>query len=276
MAIEYGDGKAGQYAKSQAQKRIERFWSVNVWAVAILSALLGMCAGFAFTHDLTLRFGWARRIVESPFAWVPLLAEGAVIAGGVIALRLLRGPLDSLVRERVKWLRGGQAEALIAWRLRDLDDEWHLFNNVKLKMGGDLDHVLVGPGGVFCLSTKSHKGIYSTAKDGSYLLNGKPTDQLEEAKQMALKLRNWFEVKLHDSPNIRVPWIQPILVVPFAYVDFDPRQQAAWVIDDNGLMDIFNNHPRRLDAKSIAACMNVLKEMTGRNQRVAEDVGKAG
>lgn len=36
--------------------------------------------------------------------------------------------MEQFARERVKWLHGGQAEALAAWALRGLSDDWHVFN----------------------------------------------------------------------------------------------------------------------------------------------------
>jgi hypothetical protein len=135
---------------------------------------------------------------------------------------------------------------------------------VKLKSGGDLDHVLIGPAGVYCISTKSHKGTLTLSSTGQYLLNGNPTDDVEEARMLALKLRNWLEVKLHDSSKVlKPPWVQPVLAIPLIYIEFHFRQDAAWVLHEEGLVDVLPEQPRRLDNQTVQACVSILEEITG-------------
>ncbi|MCE0446144.1 NERD domain-containing protein [Streptomyces tricolor] len=33
---------------------------------------------------------------------------------------------------------------------------WHVLHGVPKSNGGDIDHLLIGPGGVFSLNTKTH------------------------------------------------------------------------------------------------------------------------
>jgi hypothetical protein len=268
LAIEYGDGKAGQYAKSQAQKQIERLDHYR------------SCRNDSDVADRNLHWVYARvlarpafRMGAKDFLLKLTVASNRCSSRGASCARTIdpcSAPASQLSDARTVEVASRWPEALIVMLLRDLDDHWHLFNNVKLKTGGDLDHVLIGPGGVFCISKKSIKGTYSISPAGSHLLNGSVTDQLVEAKTLALKLRNWLEVKLHDSSQVRkVPWIQPILATPFARVAFASQQQTAWVMDDDLLIETLRDYPRTLNTNitTISACVSVLQEITKLNPR---------
>jgi hypothetical protein len=53
--------------------------------------------------------------------------------------------------------RGAEGERKVGGILEDLGPEWHVLHGVWLGHG-DIDHVLVGPGGTFTVETKSNPG----------------------------------------------------------------------------------------------------------------------
>ena len=67
MAIEYGDGKAGQYAKSQVQKRFERVVAIVMLGATIGSMTFGIVLGFLLAHQLAFRFQGATVVVRVSF-----------------------------------------------------------------------------------------------------------------------------------------------------------------------------------------------------------------
>ena len=58
----------------------------------------------------------------------------------------------------------------MAERLTELPKEYRYFNDVDFK-GFNIDHVVIGPGGIFLIETKSHGGRIF-ANDGRLFLNG--------------------------------------------------------------------------------------------------------
>jgi hypothetical protein len=260
MAIQYGDGKAGQFAKAHATDRTNKLINVMLVSLAVPTGLCGCCIGIILSHQLAARFAWAR---SYPLMYgVSLLCLISIFAAIWWCKSRVFAAMDRLLLERIHYVHGGQTEALIAWRLRGLDDRWHLFNNVKLKDDGDLDHVVIGPGGVFCLSAKSHKGNYAINSAGEYLLNGKPTDHLVEARRYGFKLRDWLTFKLQNSPeSIRVPFVQPVLVVPFARIDFPAQQQAAWAYSDDDLLDVLLERKERISAEAVAVYAQAVADL---------------
>jgi hypothetical protein len=53
--------------------------------------------------------------------------------------------------------RGAEGERKVGAILENLSPDWHVLHGVWLGRG-DIDHVLVGPGGVFTVETKSNRG----------------------------------------------------------------------------------------------------------------------
>ena len=78
------------------------------------------------------------------------LTELLVVAG-LLTLERLGG------REIDKWDRGATGEEEIGRRLDELGAGWVCLHDVATGRG-NIDHVVIGPGGVFTVETKSHGG----------------------------------------------------------------------------------------------------------------------
>lgn len=253
MAVVHGDKRAGQFAKKSARTYIHLILA----SLVLLSGIVGTACGVLIGLAAAAHFSWAWHIAGSDFwiaLWIWVFALGACVA----LLRLTDRPFDRLERERIKWLRGGQAEGLIAWYLKDLPKDFHVFYNVMVQPDCDIDHVVIGPTGVFCLSTKSNRGQYSLGADGKYLLNGKETDHVHQAQRLAMQLKD----RLAGICG-KIPWIQPVLMAPFAFIDFPTRQQKAWVVHEDNLPEVFTDGPIVLkteDVERFAKAMDMIAE----------------
>lgn len=124
---------AGQHVRSQATAIAVRMIVVCALALVILLAagpLLGLR-------------GWGLIAIEL-----------AAIATMVAANRIFEPRLD-------RWLQGAQGEELVGEILDGLRaDGWCVTHDVSLGRG-NIDHVLVGPAGIFAIETKSHRGRIS-------------------------------------------------------------------------------------------------------------------
>ncbi len=78
--------------------------------------------------------------------------------------------------EAAKRRVGREAEEAVADELYPLVRRgYFLFSNVEHRAFGDIDHVLVGPGGVFVVETKGHRGVITADEiSGELLRNGEP------------------------------------------------------------------------------------------------------
>lgn len=74
---------------------------------------------------------------------------------------------------RKTWIAGGEAEVLVGRELHRLAEHgFYVFHDVQLPRAGNVDHVALGPQGIFAVETKSHRGTV-TSEGRELLLNGR-------------------------------------------------------------------------------------------------------
>jgi hypothetical protein len=79
---------------------------------------------------------------------------------------------DQHSQERA-WRRGAEGEEKVGWQLRKLGDRWKVIHSVPVGSGDtDIDHVVIGPPGVFTLNTKNHLGRRVTVTAKAIYVNG--------------------------------------------------------------------------------------------------------
>ena len=84
------------------------------------------------------------------------------------AARLLR-----LETEATSWEVGAAGERIVGGRLAKLKrDGWGVMSSVELRSGADIDHVVIGPPGVFTINTKHHKDAHIRVGDHVVWVNG--------------------------------------------------------------------------------------------------------
>jgi len=124
---------AGQYVRSQVR---------DVAAIELLIVVGAVAA---------LLVGWMLLGVPG---WVLILLELAAIG----ALLRVGKEVD---RDLGRWRRGAEGEEVVGQVLEGLAaDGWHVLHDVSFGRG-NIDHIAIGPGGVFTVETKSHGGRLS-------------------------------------------------------------------------------------------------------------------
>jgi len=80
---------------------------------------------------------------------------------------------DPLHPDARSWYRGALGEIEVARILSRLDHQWRVLHAVPVGSGGaDIDHVVIGPAGVFTINTKNHAGKKIWAGGDGFLVNG--------------------------------------------------------------------------------------------------------
>lgn len=94
-----------------------------------------------------------------------------------------------LAAEAVSWQRGLDGELVVGQMLADLvrrDPRWRVLHSVPVgSRGADIDHVLVGPGGVLTLNTKHHPGGRVFVANDAVLVNGTRYPYVRNARHEA-------------------------------------------------------------------------------------------
>ena len=193
---------------------------IDVWAM--LAVVFFVLAAFEW-------FRYFRPMPPQPWP-VTLIAIGVI---GFVAQRILR------LRPKIRALRqGAEGERAVGQFLDRLrGDGYQVFHDV-LGEGFNLDHVVIGPAGVFTVETKTWskavRGDSRISYDGEHLVVGgqKPDrDPLLQAKAQA----RWLTALLAESTGRRLA-VQPVVVFPGWYVEAAPgSQRDVWVMEPKGL-----------------------------------------
>ena len=100
---------------------------------------------------------------------------------------------NPLAPEARSWYLGAVGEMRVARALAKLGPEWHVLHSIPVgTRGSDIDHLVVGPGGVFTLNTKNHAGKDVWVAGSVLMVNGQHQKYLRnsahEAKRAAALL----------------------------------------------------------------------------------------
>ena len=134
-----------------------------------------------------------------------------------------------------RYFKGARGEERVSWILRSLPDTYHVFNDFVAGRK-HVDHVVVGPAGVFSVETKCWRGKV-TLEEGHILLDG----QLPDRAPLSQALR---EASLVKGELAKLGWsgtVTPVLT--FASDTFEAKiaeAQGVVVLNSNHLKESFS------------------------------------
>lgn len=123
--------------------------------------------------------------------WVDLAGNRAGQAAREQAVELRQAaPVRTFVARALQvhtderaWRIGADGEEALARRLRKLGNEWRILHAVPVgDNGSDIDHVVIGPGGVFTLNTKNHSGKKVWVSETTLMVGGHRTQYLRNSR----------------------------------------------------------------------------------------------
>ncbi len=142
-------GKPGGYAKDEYVRKSLRTMFVLVGGTVLFMVVLGFVAGFTWHAGSTTN----------------LCLLVSVVALALLIWRLvpfLDRFFDRKAKDAANWRAGYTGEAMVANLLESLSDEFHVFHDIRHRdLAGNIDHLVVGPTGVFVLETKTGEATSS-------------------------------------------------------------------------------------------------------------------
>ncbi|MEC4016203.1 nuclease-related domain-containing protein [Streptomyces sp. H27-D2] len=107
------------------------------------------------------------------------------------------------------WRKGLAGERRVGAELQRLAGQgWHVLHSVPLPRDVDVDHLLIGPGGVFSVNTKHHHGKTVWVGDDSVKVdNGRPQPYARKSRAEAKRVRRVLE----RHCGFEVP-VEPVIV----------------------------------------------------------------
>ena len=187
-------------------------------------------------------------------------ASAAERARGLRAAAPVRSRMARLLgvhTDERAWRRGATGERATAWWLGRLPAGWQLFNDIPVgDRGANIDHVLVGPAGVFTVNAKNLTGKVWVASR-SILHNGHKTSFLPKAVHEAKRASRLLSAAL-DRPIE----VYPILAILADDWTLKERPTDVLVAAPRGVKDWLRRRPAVLSPREVTAISAAVSKPT--------------
>ncbi len=144
---------------------------------------------------------------DDPAGDLRLRAPGSAVIAEALRVQALAPPQSRLARmfgrsplsaDAEAWYLGAIGELEVARMLTQLGPDWHALHAVPIGVrGSDIDHIVIGPGGVFTINAKYHEGARIWVGSRRLLVSGHKTDHVRNAATEARRVSKVLSGALH-------------------------------------------------------------------------------
>jgi hypothetical protein len=245
-------GETARYVTKQSIKKYQWQFLTIFLAAYFFALVLGFFLGFDFN--------------KHPYLRIAILIFFLGIA--VIARSLINRVIDNLEKKRIDFRKGATGEALVGYILAGFPDAYRIIPGVETSFG-DIDHVVVGPTGVYAVDTKNWRGIVTADDQGELLLNGRPTKKPAIGNLTRSIMTTKKKIKVRSALD---PYVRGVLAFLSA------RVEAKWgttgsvhCITDEQLYDYIVEKKKRLTKKEIASISQAFLAVARKDKDFAPD-----
>jgi FlaA1/EpsC-like NDP-sugar epimerase len=191
--------KSSKYREEQSVNKAQKSALFCMVVASVCTAFGGFCIALTIC---TNRFPWA----ATPF----FLGAVVLMYGGKYYSNKKCAAFE---RERMLFRKGAIGEAIIGRVLEELSDDYVVLNDVGTEFG-NVNHVVVGPTGVYVIEAKDWKGVVEADGNGDLLLNGKPAKRAAVMKLVSTCATTRQQIKALSGNE---PLIQAVLALTSAH-----------------------------------------------------------
>lgn len=246
----------GEPGRNAAEESFRQTKNVLVVVTCAIGAL-GVIVGYAFGDVFPIRhfsFGWVLLITALMCVLMWLIGQWAT------------AQIDSIDRQRMSWRKGAVGEALVAGTLASLEDDFVVINDVT-KRFSNIDHIVIGPTGVYVIDTKNWKGTVKTDGKGELLANERPPSK-PAIKAMVGSVMD-FQNKIKALVG-KDYFVRGLMVFPIAYLEanFGATGHIHCLRDDQ-LVDYIQNKTfaKSLRSDDIGRIKRAALQLAGMDER---------
>ena len=155
------------------------------------------------------------------------------------------------------WNKGIKGEYIVAEYLNQLPEDYFVFNDVKFPGSyGNLDHVVVGPTGIYVIETKNYKGFFLVKGNELFYKNGNRVKKAkgQPGKQVmanSMSLKKFLE---DNGVNMDGVWISSIVTIIDNNFKIEQKPKYYHVLFPSTIPQFILNSNGKID-------MNILKEV---------------
>ncbi|WP_426515655.1 nuclease-related domain-containing protein [Diaminobutyricibacter sp. McL0618] len=141
--------------------------------------------------------------------------------------------LSALRSESRPWFIGALGEITVGRALAELPDPWVTFHSLPVgERGSDVDHLVIGPGGVFVINTKHHRRAKVWVGSRTILVNGRKVPYIRNSEFEAARVGKILASAELDE---RAVWPIIVLLAP-AQVTWKARPENVTVLESRTLI----------------------------------------
>ncbi len=162
-----------------------------------------------------------------------------------------RSPLTDEARP---WFLGALGEVAVGRLLEKMSPQWHVLHAVPVgKDDSDIDHVVIGPGGVFTINTKHHRGQSVWIAGRTFMVAGHRQPYLRNAEHEARRASRL----LAAATGAPVTVTAVVAVVGAKSLTVKEQPSDVVVLDAAQLVRWLNKRPAVLTAAQAARLLQV-------------------
>ena len=145
-----------------------------------------------------------------------------------VAARLFRLRTDA-----TSWETGAKGERIVDKRLNRLrKDGWNVLSSIRKRSGADIDHLVIGPPGVFTVNTKHHRDARIWVGENMVQVDGaKQPDYLRNSRHEAASAAR----VLTDAVGLDIVVTPVLAFVAPASLDATDSAGDVMITDDEGI-----------------------------------------
>lgn len=144
-----------------------------------------------------------------------------------------RSPLPA---ESVNWYLGAKGEIAVGSVLAQLPPEWATFHALPVgTKASDIDHLVVGPGGIFTINTKNHRGKRIWVARRAMLVDGQKVPHINHAEFEADRVTKLLRERMPLLPPVQpvIALVEPLQIAidekPGRVKVVDARELPRWL-----------------------------------------------
>jgi hypothetical protein len=138
-----------------------------------------------------------------------------------------------LAQNARSWYLGALGEIVVAEKLERLGDGWRVINAVPVgAAGSDIDHVVVGPAGVFTINTKAHANKKVWTAGHALRINGFRQDYIRNSQHEAARASKLLTTAV-GRPIIVTPLI---VMVGISELNYGLHKPEVDVVTSRGIV----------------------------------------
>ncbi len=149
------------------------------------------------------------------------------------------------------WNKGIKGESIVAGHLNQLPKDHFIFNDVKFPGSyGNLDHIVVGPKGIYVIETKNYSGFFLIRDKEWFYKSGKTIKKAhsQPGKQVLVNAMSLRKFLIDNGVNMDGVWVNSIVTLldnnfkieekPRNYNVLFPSTIPQFIQNSNGKVDV--------------------------------------